>query len=313
MIHDELRKKMRKLHAEMGKAIRGKDEILHYLEIAIASGGSVLVEDVPGVGKTTLVRALSAALRAEFKRVQFTADLLPGDLLGGSVYNPVTGEMNFRKGPVFTNILLADEINRASPRTQSALLEAMSERQISLEGRTMVLPEPFWVLATQNPIEYQGTYPLPEAQLDRFSMCLSIGYPDERAEMELLFDRLHDDPIRKIDGVMDCQEMVEVQAAVKSVRLDESVARYLQQLVLVTRNDPRLRLGASPRALLAWSRAAQAKAWLEERDFVIPEDIKSLARFILPHRLVLDNASAFSGVKTMELVTDILALVKVPR
>ena len=313
MIHDELRKKMRKLHAEMGKAIRGKDEILHYLEIAIASGGSVLVEDVPGVGKTTLVRALSAALRAEFKRVQFTADLLPGDLLGGSVYNPVTGEMNFRKGPVFTNILLADEINRASPRTQSALLEAMSERQISLEGRTMVLPEPFWVLATQNPIEYQGTYPLPEAQLDRFSMCLSIGYPDERAEMELLFDRLHDDPIRKIDGVMDCQEMVEVQAAVKSVRLDESVARYLQQLVLVTRNDPRLRLGASPRALLAWSRAAKAKAWLEERDFVIPEDIKSLARFILPHRLVLDNASAFSGVKTMEIVTDILALVKVPR
>ena len=313
MIHDELRKKMRKLHAEMGKAIRGKDEILHYLEIAIASGGSVLVEDVPGVGKTTLVRALSAALRAEFKRVQFTADLLPGDLLGGSVYNPVTGEMNFRKGPVFTNILLADEINRASPRTQSALLEAMSERQISLEGRTMVLPEPFWVLATQNPIEYQGTYPLPEAQLDRFSMCLSIGYPDERAEMELLFDRLHDDPIRKIDGVMDCQEMVEVQAAVKSVRLDESVARYFQQLVLVTRNDPRLRLGASPRALLAWSRAAQAKAWLEERDFVIPEDIKSLARFILPHRLVLDNASAFSGVKTMEIVTDILALVKVPR
>ncbi len=309
----ELYAKMTELRRSMGRVIKGKDEVIELLLTALAAEGHVLLEDVPGVGKTTLVKALAAGLSCAFNRVQFTPDLLPGDLLGSSIYNPSSGELTFRPGPVFTNILLADEINRASPRTQSALLEAMSERQVSLEGRTTPLGRPFWVLATENPIEYQGTYPLPEAQLDRFMMRLEIGYPGEEAEFELLVDRLRDDPLDAVAGILDAEQVVAIQREVRQVKVDDSIGRYLVELVRATRGETRLMLGASPRALVAWCRAAQAAAWMRNRDFVIPDDVKQVAPAVLPHRLIADNPSRYAGVDTREIAAEILGRVRVPR
>jgi MoxR-like ATPase len=302
-----------KLRHSLRRVIRGKDEVLELMLTALAADGHVLLEDVPGVGKTTLVRSLAAALSADFRRVQFTPDLLPGDLLGGSVYNPATGEFHFHPGAIFTNILLADEINRASPRTQSALLEAMSERQVTIEGKTTALPGFFWVLATENPVEYQGTYPLPEAQLDRFAMRISIGYPAPENELQMLFDRLHADPLTEVTPVLSEPEVLEIREAVRQVKVEPGVAAYLQTLVAATRDDPRLILGASPRALLAWCRAAQARACLAGRDYVLPEDVKALATAILPHRLILENQSRYAGVTAADVTLEILDQVRTPR
>src|SRR5438105_6839138 len=215
------------LRMQLGRVILGKPEVIENAIIALLSGGHILVEDVPGVGKTTLAKALAKSLSADFKRVQFTPDLLPTDILGSSVYNPRDGSFSFKQGPIFTNILLADEINRASPRTQSSLLEAMSERQVSIEGRTFPLPSPFLVVATQNPIEFHGTYPLPEAQLDRFGMKINLGYPAKEHEVNVLFSQFHHHPLDDVAPVLDCAAMVALQTAVRAVKLDKRIARYI--------------------------------------------------------------------------------------
>jgi MoxR-like ATPase len=296
----------------LGKVINGKDEAIGLLLTAVFADGHVLLEDVPGVGKTTLAKALALSIGGHFNRIQFTPDLLPSDILGCSIYNPREGLFHFRKGPVFTNILLADEINRASPRTQSALLEAMNESQVSIESTTYPLAKPFIVIATENPIEYYGTYPLPEAQLDRFAMELSLGYPGVEDETAMLVARRSVDPLSSIKPVMDCQELVAALEDVRKVDIEKSVAAYMVSAVRATREDPRIKLGASPRALLSLSRCAQAKAWLAGRDYVNPDDVKTLAPPVLGHRLALDNKVKHSGVKPQDLVREIISSLKPP-
>ncbi len=304
--------KVRTLEEKLNTIIKGKPEAVRLLTIALCAGGNVLMQDVPGVGKTTLAKALAGLIKGRFHRVQFTPDLLPTDIIGCSIYNPREGTFDFREGPVFSNVLLADEINRASPRTQSALLEAMSEQQVSTEGRTTRLPSPFIVLATENPIEYQGTYPLPEAQLDRFAMQLVLGYPEEEHEMAMLFSRKQNDPLDELDPALDCDEIVEVQEQVREVGIEESVALYAVRLIRSSRIDDRIRLGASPRALLSLTRCAQAAAWLDERDFVTPDDIREMAVPVLAHRLVLENKTEFAGVSRQAIVTDLVKQIKAP-
>lgn len=307
-----LRQKINALKANLFKVIRGKNDIVNLLLAALAAGGNVLMEDVPGVGKTTLAKALAGSIDGIFNRVQFTPDLLPADILGSSIYNPQEANFYFRRGPVFTNILLADEINRASPRTQSALLEAMSEHQVSIDGQAHALPLPFMVIATENPIEYQGTYPLPEAQLDRFAMQLSLGYPDENDELAILFDRKEHDPAADIVPVLNCQEILHIHELVKKVGLEKSVAEYMLRLIRATRSDSRVMLGASPRALLILSRCCQANAFIEGRDFVLPDDVKRLAKVVLPHRIIIDNKTKYSGVTNQAVVVEIVDTMKAP-
>ena len=264
------------------------------------------------MGKTSLAKALAAAVSADFKRIQFTPDLLPSDILGCSIFNPCDGEFRFRRGPVFTNILLADEINRASPRTQSALLEAMSERQVSMEGETHVLGLPYMVIATQNPVEYQGTYPLPEAQLDRFAMRVSIGYPDLADDLEIIDTHRRESPLTKVRPVLGVEELLKVQEEVKEVRIEKSVAEYLCGVVRATREDPRVVLGGSPRAMLTLLRCSQARAYMSGRDYILPEDVKYLASAVLAHRLVLEQKSRYSGVDARVVAEECASRVKVP-
>ncbi len=304
--------RLSELKTNLAKVIRGKDEVLELLMIAIMANGNILLEDVPGVGKTTLAKALAASLDSRFTRIQFTPDLLPADIIGSSIYNPKDGSFRFRTGPVFTNILLADEINRASPRTQSALLEAMSERQVSVEGRTTPLERPFLVIATENPVEYQGTYQLPEAQLDRFAMQLTLGYPEREFELEMLFDRLNGDPAVELKAVLNGDDVVAIQNRVQQVKVEDSVAAYMLELIRRTRADSRIVLGASPRALLLLSRCAQAAAYLTGREFVLPEDVKKVAVAVLAHRLTLDNKTRYSGITARLVVEDLLAQTKIP-
>ena len=301
-----------RIRENLKRVINGKDEALDLLLTSVFAEGHLLLEDVPGVGKTTLAKALALSIGGHFNRIQFTPDLLPSDILGCSIYNPREGLFSFRRGPIFTNILLADEINRASPRTQSALLEAMNECQVSIEGVTYHLAEPFLVIATENPIEYYGTYPLPEAQLDRFAMELSLGYPGIEDETAMLLARRSIDPLSSIIPVMSCEQLKAAQAETRKVEVETSVAAYMVAIVRATREESRIRLGASPRALLSLSRCARAKAWLDGRDYVTPDDIKKLAPVALGHRLVLDNKSKHSGVKPQDLVKELLEGVKAP-
>lgn len=303
---------VRALQDNLNSVIQGKDETIRVLTIALLAGGSVLMEDVPGTGKTTLAKALARSLDVKFSRVQFTPDLLPGDILGSSIYNPVNGTFSFRPGPVFCNVLLADEINRASPRTQSALLEAMSESQATIEGELRPLPAPFLVLATQNPIDFHGTYPLPEAQLDRFMVQLNPGYPDPATEVDILFAQAESHPIDELKSVLTCEQVQAMQKTVQSVRVERSVARYIIDLVDATRKDNRLKLGVSPRGSLMLFRAVQAAAVMEGRDYVLPDDVQQLAPSVLAHRLILTSKSKYGNVSKRDIVDDLLQRVKVP-
>jgi MoxR-like ATPase len=302
---DELRTALRSV-------MHGKDDVIDLLLVGLLGAGHVLVEDVPGVGKTTLAKAVARALDATFTRVQFTPDLLPTDILGSQVLDPKAGSFSFQKGPVFTNVLLADEINRASPRTQSALLEAMNEAQATVDGVTHHLPVPFFVVATQNPADYQGTYPLPEAQLDRFLIRIGVGYPGPDAELAMIFSRRAADPLAKVSAVCDKDAIVRIQSEVREVEVKEPVARYMLAIVQKTRQEARLELGVSPRGALAFFRAAQARALLHARAYVSPDDVHALAAPVLAHRAKLTSQARYGGVTAEKVLADVVASVPVP-
>ncbi|MCK5805408.1 MAG: MoxR family ATPase [Lentisphaeria bacterium] len=300
------------LKKNLSSVIRAKEQVIEYILVVLFSNGHVLLEDVPGVGKTTLAKALARSVEAEYHRIQFTPDLLPTDITGGMIYSPQTGEFTYRPGPIFCNVLLGDEINRASPRTQSALLEAMSEGQVTIEGQRRPLPAPFFVVATQNPIEYHGTYPLPEAQLDRFAMRLEMGYPDADAEMAIVLDQRQTHPLESIRAVASTEDIVRVQQAVRDVAVEATVVRYITELVRATREESRLQLGASPRASLVLFRTCQALALMRDRDYVTPDDVKELAVVVIAHRLMLETKASYSGVKKSDVVNDLLETLKPP-
>ncbi len=292
----------------MEKAIVGKTEVVKLILTALLAKGHILLEDVPGVGKTTLARALAKSIDCSFQRIQFTPDLLPSDILGVSIYNPETQEFPFKPGPIFANVILADEVNRTTPRTQSALLEAMMEFQVSVDGTTHTLPDPFVVIATQNPIEYAGTYPLPESQLDRFLLRIAIGYPSAEDERRVLFAQQANHPIDALRAVASRDEIHQLQQEVRTVRVDESLADYMLELAGRTREHDKLVAGVSPRGSLSLFRASQARALIEARDFVIPDDIKALAVPVLAHRIVekssFDRGSSDSGRQLIEEILD---------
>ena len=301
-----------KLRQNIYIVIKGKTGPIDHLIVALISGGNVLMEDVPGVGKTTLAKGLAKSLQANFKRVQFTPDLLPTDVIGSYIYNPIEGTFKFKEGPVFTNILLADEINRASPRTQSSLLEAMSECQVTVEGNLYRLASPFIVIATQNPVEFHGTYPLPEAQLDRFAIKLKLGYPSLEQELQVLYSQHKEHPLNKITSVTTKDEIIHIQTMVREVKVKEPVAKYILDIIDNTRHDQRLKLGVSPRGSLMLYRISQAVALMKGRDYVLPDDVKEMAVEVLAHRLVLETKVKYSGVNKEEIIEDILENTKVP-
>lgn len=294
------------------RVIVGKRPVIELTVVALLCEGHVLLEDVPGVGKTMLARSLAASLGCVFRRIQFTPDLLPNDVTGVSIFNQKTQDFEFRPGPAFANVLLADEVNRATPRTQSSLLECMGERQISVDGVTRPLPRPFLVLATQNPIEFEGTFPLPEAQLDRFLLRLSIGYPEYDDEKRIIINLRHGHPVERLEQIADAADLLACQETIADVHVDESLYDYVLQLVRATRSHPDVALGASPRGTLALFKAAQALAAIRGRDFVIPDDVKYLAPFALAHRLIVRPESQLRGRSGADILNDILASTPVP-
>ena len=294
------------------RVIVGKSSSIDLAVIALLCRGHVLIEDVPGTGKTTLTKALAASLNCEFHRIQFTPDLVPADVLGINYFNMRSGEFEFRPGPIFSQVLLADEINRATPRTQSALLEAMQERQASIDGVTSVLPDPFMVLATLNPIEMEGTFPLPEAQLDRFLLRVNLGYPSLEEESAMLERFQSTEPLDAISEVAGPDEILEAQRAVEHVRMEANVREYLLAIVAATRTHAQLKLGASPRASLSLQHAAQARAAIEGREYVIPDDIKKMANPVLAHRVVIESSAGLRGRTRDNVISEILGSTKVP-
>lgn len=306
------KKALSQLKENLERVIRGKGDSIDQLMIALLADGHVLIEDVPGTGKTTLAKALAVSLQAKFSRIQFTPDLLPTDIVGGMIYSAASGEFTFRPGPIYANIVLADEINRASPRTQSALLEAMSERQVTTEGDSRTLPRPFLVIATQNPVEHNGTYPLPEAQLDRFCMRISLGYPANEHELMMLHDQESTHPLDGIGEVMETETLKRLQAAVRGVEVEESVLDYIVRIVSRTRSDARLRLGVSPRGALDLRRCAQAAAFMEGRRSVRPNDVQRLAVSVLAHRVVVEVKARHGGLTGATVVQEILRSEAVP-
>jgi MoxR-like ATPase len=306
------------LQRSIARAIYGKEEAIQLSLITLLARGHLLIEDVPGVGKTTLAQALAKSFHCTFQRIQFTSDLLPSDVLGVSVYNPETREFEFRSGPIFANVVLADEINRTTPRTQSALLEAMNEAQVSIDGKTMSLPQPFLVIATQNPVEHHGTYPLPESQLDRFLMRIKMGYPSPETEREIMRKRVGvrgENPLDALEPVADVSEVLAMQDEVAHIKVDSSLHDYALEIVNRTRNSDLLALGVSPRGTLMLQRAAQARAFLDGRDYCLPDDFKKLAVPVFSHRVVASSRHASLQKKsetTESVLRDIVESVPVP-
>ncbi|HEX4546181.1 MAG TPA: MoxR family ATPase [Candidatus Acidoferrum sp.] len=303
------------LQRSIARAIYGKQEAIQLALVTLLARGHLLIKDVPGVGKTTLAQALAKSFHCTFQRIQFTSDLLPSDVLGVSVYNPESREFDFRSGPIFANVVLADEINRTTPRTQSALLEAMNEAQVTVDGKTLSLPRPFLVIATQNPVEHHGTYPLPESQLDRFLMRIKMGYPSQETEREILRKRVGDPPVESLEPIADVADVLSMQEAVAHVKVDSSLHDYALEIVNRTRKSEHLALGVSPRGTLMLQRAAQARAFLDARDYCIPDDFKHLAVAVFAHRVVASSRHASLQRKTQtteSVLRDIVESVPVP-
>ncbi len=297
---------------EVEKVIVGKRSVITRTVIAVLCEGHVLLEDVPGLGKTMLARSLAAAVGGQFSRVQFTPDLLPTDITGAMVFDPRTAEFSYREGPIVTNILLADEINRAGPRTQSSLLEAMEERQVSVERHSVSLPRPFFVIATQNPVELEGTFPLPEAQLDRFLMRLSLGYPEIEDEREMLRRFRENRPLETVANVVSPDELLTMIQAIRSIRISEVVEGYLLDIIRATRTEPLLEVGASPRAALALARASQAYAAAHNRDFVLPADVREMAPDVLAHRVLTTAEAELLGTTQASIISKVIEGIAVP-
>jgi len=303
----------RQVIAELERAVVGKRDLLEMMMASVLAGGHILLEDFPGLGKTLVARSFATALGLQFKRIQFTPDLLPGDITGGYIFNRTKNKFELRKGPVFANIILADEINRASPKTQSALLEAMQEGQVTIEGETLELPEPFLVLATQNPIEYEGTFPLPEAQLDRFMLKLKVGYPsieDEKLILRRRRERKQDEVL--LSEVTKAKQLLEMREAVETVHVDADLEEYIAALIHATRTDRRVAVGASPRGSLAFLKMARANAALEGREYITPDDIKRYAMPVLGHRVILQPEYWMANSVTDDVVRDVVAKTPVP-
>ena len=307
-----LAQKAQRVAEAVETAIVGKNEVVELALAVLLSNGHLLIEDIPGVGKTTLAKAIAHALGLTFKRIQFTPDLLPSDITGSSIYNQKTGDFEMRGGPVFANIVLADEINRTTPKTQAALLECMEERQVTIDGVPHALPSPFFVIATQNNIEMAGTYPLPEAQLDRFTARLAMGYPDREAEMRILSGQFKANPVEAITPVMDAQDIIEMQSSIRDVHVDSTIQGYILDIVHETRTLPAIALGASPRGSLGLLHVAQARAALMGRDFVKPDDVKALAPAVLAHRIIVRPEQRIRGVTAFSCIEDALQRIKVP-
>ena len=304
---------LKKLIENIENVIIGKTEMVKLLIIGLLTNGHILIEDIPGTGKTMLSLALAKSISGDFKRIQFTPDLLPSDVTGGFIYNPKTGEFDFRKGPVFCNILLADEINRTTPRTQSALLECMQEYKVTLDGKTMPLAKPFMVVATQNPIEYQGTYPLPEAQIDRFLMKIDMGYLTNEEEVRVVSGQKVKHPVESLSPVLSLEDVLRLQEEVKKIDISSNVLEYIVRLVASTRQKKdQVKLGASPRASIALMKASCAWALLEGRDYVIPDDITKLTPYILKHRIALLPKVAVTGKKPEDIIAEIIKNTPIP-
>jgi MoxR-like ATPase len=311
----ERAQKIRRLQEAIETVVRGKPDAVKLALVCLLSQGHLLIEDVPGVGKTTLAHSVAKAFDCTFRRIQFTSDLLPSDILGVSIFNQTSQSFEFRPGPLFANLVLADEINRTTPKTQSALLEAMSEGRVSVDDRTYSLPKPFMVIATQNPIEYHGTYPLPESQLDRFMLRLRMGYPEGDAEKEILRRQNHTAPVEFLKPVLRSEDVLEAQAEVGAVRMDESLVDYILAVIQATRRSEFFTLGASPRAALALHRASQAMAFYEGRDYCLPDDIKALVLPVLAHRVIVSSKYSSPHKRSEEaeaILAEILRSIEIP-
>lgn len=304
--------KIEKVVVNMNKVMIGKEDAVTLSIVGLLAQGHVLLEDVPGVGKTMLVRTLAKSLDCDFRRIQFTPDLLPSDVTGISIYNPKEMAFEFRGGPILGNIILADEINRTSPKTQSSLLEGMEEKSVTVDGKTIALQQPFFVMATQNPIEYEGTYPLPEAQLDRFILKLNMGYPSFDDELEMLERTSENHPIESVAPVMSREELIGLQEEVKEVYIDKNVQQYIINLVTRTRKNSAIFLGVSPRGSIALMKAAKAYAFVLGRDYVLPDDVKFLAPYVLSHRIILTSEAKYDGVKSEDVVESIVKTTHIP-